>query len=87
WRHLLVVAHGGVNRALLLDALGAGVASFGALEQDPACINIIDVEDAAPGDARPRMIVRLLNATPYNEQKLGLELTTMEQLFRAYRPG
>ncbi|HEX5503926.1 MAG TPA: histidine phosphatase family protein, partial [Thermomicrobiales bacterium] len=46
WRHLLVVAHGGVNRALLLDALGAGVASFGALEQDPACINIIDVEDA-----------------------------------------
>lgn len=87
WRHLLVVAHGGVNRALLLDALGAGVASFGALEQDPACINIVDVEDAGPGGAPPRTIVRLMNYTPYNEQKLGLELTTMEQLFRAYRPG
>ena len=85
WRHLLVVAHGAVNRALLLDALGAGIASFGALEQDPGCINIIDVEPAPGGGLR--MIVRLLNHTPYNEQKLGLELTTMERLYLAYRPG
>ena len=72
-----------MNRAILLDALGAGLASFGALEQDAACINIVDVE--GQGDDL-RMIVRLLNYTPYNEQKLGLELTTMERLYRRYRP-
>ncbi|CAA9576784.1 MAG: hypothetical protein AVDCRST_MAG88-2891 [uncultured Thermomicrobiales bacterium] len=83
WRQLLIVAHGGVNRAILLDALGAGLASFGALEQDAACINIVDVE--GQGDDL-RLIVRLLNYTPYNEQKLGLDLTTMERLYRRYRP-
>ena len=87
WRHLLVVAHGAVNRALLLDALGVGIDSFGALEQDPGCINIIDVEPASGKDGDLRMIVRLLNHTPYNEQKLGLELTTMERLYLAYRPA
>ncbi len=86
WRHLLIVAHGGVNRAILLDALGAGIGSFGAFEQDAACINIVDVEPPAGDGARPRAIVRLLNHTPYNEQKLGLDLTTMERLYRQYRP-
>ena len=85
WRHLLVVAHGAVNRALLLDALGADIDSFGALEQDPGCINIVDVEPAPGGGLR--MIIRLLNHTPYNEPKLGLELTTMERLYLAYRPA
>ena len=86
WRHLLVVAHGGTNRAILLHALGAGIASFGAIEQDAACVNIIDVEPDPAGDG-VRAIVRLLNHTPYNEQKLGLEWTTMERLYRAYRPA
>ncbi len=86
WRHLLVVAHGGTNRAILLHALGAGIASFGAIEQDAACVNIIDVEPDPAGDG-VRAIVRLLNHTPYNEQKLGLERTTMERLYRAYRPA
>ncbi len=86
WRHLLIVAHGGTNRAILLHALGAGIAAFGAIEQDAACINIIDVEPEPEGGGT-RAIVRLLNHTPYNEQKLGLELTTMERLYRAYRPA
>jgi probable phosphoglycerate mutase len=84
WRHLLIVAHGAVNRALLLDALDGGLGGFGAIEQDAACINIVDVEPDGDG---LRTIVRLMNYTPYNELKRGLELTTMERLYRAYRPG
>jgi len=80
WRHLLVVAHGGVNRALLAHAFGAGLRSIGALEQDAGCLNIIDV------DATGRLLVRLVNHTPYNPSKLGLELTTMERLLQQYRP-
>lgn len=75
WRHLLVVAHGGVNRAILAYALGAGLSSFGAMEQDAACINVIDV------DERGRFLVRLFNYTPYSDLKLGFERTTMEVLF------
>ncbi len=37
-----VVAHGGVNRVLLLDAIGAPLASLFSIEQSYACHNIID---------------------------------------------
>lgn len=79
WRHLLLVAHGGVNRVILTHALGLGLNGYACLEQDPACINIIDV--AASG----RWLVRLLNHTPYNACKRGLELTTMERLYADYQ--
>jgi broad specificity phosphatase PhoE len=78
-QNTLIVAHGGVNRALLCHALGLGLGGFGVIEQDAACINIIDVEPTG------RCIVRLLNYTPYNPNKQGLELTTMERLYRDYR--
>src|SRR5439155_25071710 len=58
WRHLLIVAHGGVNRTLLAHALGVDLTGFGALEQDPGCINIIDVSEDG------RCLVRLVNHTP-----------------------
>ena len=44
-------------------------------EQDAGCINMIDV------DEQGFTIVRLLNYTPYNAAKQGLELTTMERYF------
>ena len=75
WQKLLLVAHGGVNRVLLTHAFGSGLAGFGSLEQDPGCINILDVEPDG------RLLVRLINFTPYNALKSGLELTTMERLF------
>ena len=78
WRHLLIVAHGGVNRAILCQAMGQGLGGFGAIEQDAGGINIIDLD---PGG---RCIVRLLNFTPYNPAKVGLTLTTMERLFHDY---
>jgi alpha-ribazole phosphatase len=39
---VLVVAHGGVNRVILLDAIGAPPASMFSLEQSYCCLNIID---------------------------------------------
>ncbi len=63
WRHLLVVAHGGVNRVILLDALGAGLGGLGRIEQDPAGLNVLDVSEdgqilsgcsTTPPTTRPR---------------------------------
>jgi probable phosphoglycerate mutase len=82
WRHLLIVAHGGVNRAILTHALGMDVRGFGFFEQDPACMNILDVDETG------RWLIRLVNFTPYNPAKVGLDLTTMERLYLQYRrPG
>ena len=39
---VLVVAHGGVNRVILMDAIGAPVSSMFAIEQGYCCLNIID---------------------------------------------
>lgn len=41
-RNVALVAHGGVNRIILLDALGAPLERVFCLEQDYACINVID---------------------------------------------
>jgi probable phosphoglycerate mutase len=79
WRHLLIVAHGGVNRTILAHALGLDLRVFGVIEQDAGCINILD------GDEAGRFLVRLLNYTPYNPAKTGMNLTTMERLFLQYR--
>lgn len=79
WRHLLVVAHGGVNRVILLDILGGTLASLGRLEQDPAALNILDV---GPDGG---LMLRLLNHTPYDEDKSELLETTMERLYRDIR--
>src|SRR5262249_11686098 len=79
WRHLLIVAHEGVNRVVLTEALGVGLRVFAALEQDPGCINILDVDDAV------RCLVRLVNYTPYNSTKVGMEMTTMEKLYSEYQ--
>lgn len=79
WKNLVLVAHGAVNRAILTRALGSGLSGFGAIEQDAACLNILDVDESG------RSLVRLVNFTPYNLAKTGLELTTMERLFLAYQ--
>jgi probable phosphoglycerate mutase len=75
WLHALIVAHGVVNRMLLANVLGLPYSGLGALEQDPGCINIIDVDDAGKG------LVRLMNYTPANPVKAGMELTTLERLY------
>lgn len=81
WRHLLVVAHGGVNRVILLEALGAGLDGLGRIEQDPAALNVLDVGDDG------HVLVRLLNHTAYDPAKAELRETTMEKLFRDLQPS
>lgn len=39
---VLVVAHGGVNRAILMDAIGAPLGSLFSIDQRYCCLNIID---------------------------------------------
>ena len=41
-QNVALVAHGGVNRIILLDALGASLDKVFCLEQDYACLNVID---------------------------------------------
>ena len=81
WRRLLIVAHGAVNRAILTDVLGGDLQTFGHMEQDPACINIFDLDERGYG------IIRMLNYTPYNQVKIGIEMTTMERYFLQYKPA
>lgn len=52
---VVVVAHGGVNRVILLSALGAPFSSMFRIEQDYGCLNIIDYY----ADGHP--VVKLLN--------------------------
>ena len=53
WDTALAVLHGGVNRAILSYALTGELVFFGGFEQAPACINVLDVDDARAVD-RPR---------------------------------
>jgi broad specificity phosphatase PhoE len=75
WRNLLIVAHGAVNRAILAGILHAPIEAMGHIEQDAGCINLIDIDDEGYG------VIRLLNYTPYNQSKQGMDLTTMERYF------
>ena len=52
---VLIVGHGGMNRVLLLDAMGAPLSSLFRIEQHYCCLNIIDHY----ADGNP--VVKLLN--------------------------
>jgi len=56
---IALVAHGGVNRIILLDAIGAPLRQAFSIEQDYGCVNIIDY--FADGHS----LVRLLNGTAH----------------------
>lgn len=78
WRCLLLVLHGGVNRAILSTLLAGRRAFFGALEQQPACINVCDL---GPGG---EAVVRAINLAPTQWLQHGERLTTMEHLLAQY---
>jgi len=42
---IAIVAHGGVNKVLLLAALGAPLSHHGRIRQSNACINLIEVDE------------------------------------------
>ncbi len=55
---VLLVAHGGLNRVILCEALGLDLNSAVRLEQSYACLNTIDYFDDYP-------VVQLVNETTY----------------------
>lgn len=86
WTCALWVLHGGVNRALLGQAI-AGTRFFaGRLEQSPACVNVLDVDlPDVPGASRlPDIVVRAVNLAPTQWLHERERFTTMEKLLAQY---
>jgi broad specificity phosphatase PhoE len=83
WDCVLLVLHGGVNRALLSYLLTAEQKLHGGFAQDPGCINAIDV-----GHDKHDAILRVVNYAPLDRLQTATRKTTMEELlekFVAYR--
>ena len=55
---IAIVAHGGVNRVVLSDAMGLPLENFFRIEQDYGCLNVIDYFDDGC------KVVKLLNGGP-----------------------
>ena len=80
WDTLLLVLHGGVNRAILSYALTGQRLFLGNLAQTAGCINALDV-----GDAHHDWVVRFMNYSPPSALQAESRGTTMEALFHQYR--
>lgn len=80
WDTVLLVLHGGVNRAILSYALTNQRLFLGNLAQTAGCINAIDV-----GDAHADWVVRIVNYSPISELQGDSRHTTMEVLLEQYK--
>ncbi|MFM7120937.1 MAG: histidine phosphatase family protein [Gammaproteobacteria bacterium] len=81
WTRLLLVLHGAVNRAIFNHIMNMPWQARMTIEQDNACLNIIDVDADAEG--RPdRFLVRAVNLTAYDLNKSGIHYTSMEDSAR-----
>jgi probable phosphoglycerate mutase len=79
WDTALVVAHGGVNRAVLSWFLTGEPAFLGGLAQDAGCVNVIDV-----GPSAATSVIRVVNFCPSDALRTETRLSTMEQLLMQY---
>ncbi|MCG2584546.1 histidine phosphatase family protein [Massilia sp. TS11] len=79
WDTVLLVLHGGVNRAILSLALTGQRLFLGGLAQTAGCINALDV-GSAPGD----WVVRFTNYAPPLPLQQDARHTTMEKLYEQY---
>lgn len=80
WDTVLLVLHGGTNRAILSHAITGGErVFFGNLAQTAGCINVLDV-----GDAPTDWVLRMSNFSAPSPTHLGSRLTTMEVLLQQY---
>ncbi|HYD63109.1 MAG TPA: histidine phosphatase family protein [Noviherbaspirillum sp.] len=80
WDTVLLVLHGGVNRAILSYALTNQRLFLGNLAQTAGCINAIDV-----GEAHADWVVRIVNYSPISELQGESRHTTMEVLLEQYK--
>jgi broad specificity phosphatase PhoE len=79
WDVVLLVLHGGVNRAILGRAITGDRIFLGGFEQSPCCVNVLDVADGGA------FIVRAVNHTPYDPAHVDApRATTMEHLWAEY---
>jgi probable phosphoglycerate mutase len=78
WQCMLLVLHGGVNRALLSYMLTGERQFLGRFEQTPACINVIDVGERD-------FVVRAVNLAPTQWLHDEETMTTMEKLFHEFQ--
>lgn len=79
WDSVLLVLHGGVNRAILSRALSGQRLFFGNLSQAPGCINALDV-----GEDADDWVVRMTNYAPTDILQPASRRTTMEVLLDEY---
>ncbi|HEX7646572.1 MAG TPA: histidine phosphatase family protein [Noviherbaspirillum sp.] len=79
WDTVLLVLHGGVNRAILSYALTNQRLFLGNLAQTAGCINAIDV-----GESHADWVVRTVNYSPISELQGDTRHTTMEVLLEQY---
>jgi probable phosphoglycerate mutase len=80
WDTVLLVLHGGVNRAILSYALTGERIFMGNLAQTAGCINAMDV-----GEQHSDWVVRVVNYSPMSSLQAESRGTTMEALFHQYR--
>lgn len=80
WDTVLLVLHGGVNRAILSYALTNQRLFLGNLAQTAGCINALDV-----GDEPADWVVRIVNFSPPSHLQGESRSTTMETLLVQYR--
>lgn len=78
WDELLLVCHGGVNRAIFMHILGGDDRLFPLFEQDSGCVNIIDVDIDPDTKATRRVLLRGMNITAEDPAKAGRRHTTLE---------
>lgn len=79
WDTVLMVLHGGVNRAILSYALTNQRLFLGNLAQTAGCINAIDV-----GEAQADWVVRIVNFSAISSLQSESRHTTMEVLLDQY---
>ncbi|NMM38071.1 MAG: histidine phosphatase family protein [Glaciimonas sp.] len=80
WDTVLLVLHGGVNRAILSYALTGQRLFLGNTAQTAGCINALDV-----GQAAHDWILRIINFSPPSLLQGQSRCTTMETLLEQYR--
>ena len=78
WQDAIIVSHDAVNRVTLSWLMGCHLSQLPILEQDPACLTIVDL-DMKRGIVSGAYI-RLLNFTPYEPLKTGDRKTAMERI-------
>lgn len=60
---ICILAHGGVNRVIISDAMGLNVGNFFKIEQDYGCLNVIDYFQDGMA------VVKLFNGGPNQEMQ------------------